>query len=563
MCSGVSQKWSRRAGLGPMLVICTVLPLALPAGSIAQDNQEQRQTAAELAPISAPVTVDGRVLFRVVGISAYPAAQRAKTISGRIKELARRRDISPDELRVVEAPHTSNIVAGERLVAGVVDADAQTEGVSLSRPVLAEVYKKRIAEAVRAYRHDRTARALLMNSLYAAGATIVIAVVLFLVPRAFRRLRGTIERRYKERISTLRIQQFPIIHAEQLWNVLRGALRTAQVAVLLIASYTYLYYVLSLYPWTRQLGQHLLDPLLQPLSAMAAGIVDSIPNLVFIAILVVVVRYVLKMARLFFSTVASRSIAIPNFDPEWAWPTYKIIRLLIIAFAVVMAYPYIPGSNSAAFKGVSILLGVIFSLGSTSLVANIIAGYTMTYRRAFRVGDRIKVGDLVGDVVAMRLLVTHLRSLKNEELVVPNSVILNSNIVNYSTMAGEKGLILHTTVGIGYEVPWRQVDAMLKEAAARTPGLLRDPAPFVLQTSLGDFSVTYELNAFCDSPSAMQGLYTALHQNILDVFNEYGVQIMTPAYEHDPEQPKVVPKDQWFPAPSLPGRQAGARNKSP
>jgi len=176
----------------------------------------------------------------------------------------------------------------------------------------------------------------------------------------------------------------------------------------------------------------------------------------------------------------------------------------------------------------------------------------MIYRRAFKVGDRISIDNVTGDVTERRLMVTHLRTIKNEEIVVPNSTIINSNIINYSTLAGSRGLILHTTVGIGYETPWRQVEAMLRLAAERTPGLLKEPAPFVLQKSLGDFAVTYELNAYCGDPHAMARFYTAMHQNILDVFNEHGVQIMTPAYEGDPQVPKVVPKEEWFQAPAKP-----------
>jgi small-conductance mechanosensitive channel len=211
---------------------------------------------------------------------------------------------------------------------------------------------------------------------------------------------------------------------------------------------------------------------------------------------------------------------------------------------------------------VSLFLGIIFSLGSSSVIASVIAGYTMTYRQAFKVGDRIQVNDLVGDVVEMRLLVTRLRTVKNEEIVVPNSLILNSHVMNYSTLAHSRGLILHTTVGIGYETPGQQVEAILRVAAARTRGLLQEPPPFVLQKSLGDFAVTYELNVYCDHPQAIERLYTALHQNILDVFNEYGIQIMTPAYEGDPEQPKVVPKGQWFMAPAAnPAPTDGASGK--
>jgi len=254
--------------------------------------------------------------------------------------------------------------------------------------------------------------------------------------------------------------------------------------------------------------------------------------------------------RLYFSGLEHGTIALAGFDREWALPTYKIARWLIIAFALVVAYPYIPGSGSEAFKGVSIFLGVVISLGSSSVIANLIAGYAMIYRRAFKVGDRILVKDLTGDVTDIRLMVTHLRTVKNEEIVVPNSEILNSYVINYSTLARSRGLILHTTVGIGYETPWRQVEAMLRLAAERTPGLLKEPAPFVLQKSLGDFAVTYELNAYCDDPTRMAPLYTSIHQNVLDVFNEHGVQIMTPAYEGDPDVPKVVRKDQWYLAPA-------------
>jgi small-conductance mechanosensitive channel len=179
-----------------------------------------------------------------------------------------------------------------------------------------------------------------------------------------------------------------------------------------------------------------------------------------------------------------------------------------------------------------------------------IAGYTMTYRRAFKLGDRIRIGQTVGEVSEIRLLVTRLRTGKNEDVVIPNSTILSSEVVNYSTLARKDGLILHTAVGIGYEVPWRQVEAMLLLAAERTEGLMRDPMPFVLQTSLGDFAVTYELNAYCDDAGKMPRLYSALHRNIQDVFNEYGVQIMTPNYEADPEKPKLVPADQWYAAPA-------------
>jgi small-conductance mechanosensitive channel len=284
---------------------------------------------------------------------------------------------------------------------------------------------------------------------------------------------------------------------------------------------------------------------------LGLGLVGMIPNLVFLAILTVVIRYVLKLIRALFDGLASRTLALKEFDPEWSWPTYRLVRFFVIAFALVVAYPYIPGSESGAFKSISLFVGIIFSLGSSSFIGNFIAGYSMTYRRTFKVGDRVKIGEQVGIVERIRLMVTHLRTIKNEEVLVPNSVILGAEVINYSSMAREPGLILHTTVGIRYEVPWRQVEAMLLEAAARTEGLCREPEPFAVPKELGEFYVTYEINVFCDNPRLMEKRYGKLHRNILDVFNEYGVQIMTPASEGDPHEPKVVPRDQWNPAPAV------------
>jgi small-conductance mechanosensitive channel len=354
------------------------------------------------------------------------------------------------------------------------------------------------------------------------------------------------------RIEGIQDKSLHIVKVEQIFRVLTGLLNLAWGLGLVMLIYGYLNYVLALFPWTRSLGRSLFSIAIDPLKTLGLGFVGMIPNLVFLAILVAVTRYTLKIIKILFDGLATGAVSLSGFEAEWAAPTYRLVRLLVVALAAVVAYPYIPGSESGAFKGISLFMGIIFSLGSSSLIGNIIAGYSMTYRRAFKLGDRVKIGQHVGEVTVMRLLVTHLRTPKNEDVVLPNSMILSGEVINYSSLARERGLILHTTVGIGYETPWRQVEAMLLEAAARTPGLLREPPPFVLQTGLGDFCVTYEINVYCDSPQRIPLLYAELHRQILDVFNEFGVQIMTPAYEGDPEQPKIVPKDQWYAAPARP-----------
>jgi small-conductance mechanosensitive channel len=503
----------------------------------------------------APVVVDGVVLFQVRGTAGYPAEKRAGEIADRIVATARDERIPVDAIKVREHALGSEIVAGDERILVVLDEDARLESIG-DRRVVADVYRQLIARAITNYRSDREPRARLVAAAYGLGAFAVLAAVLYGLRRLYRYLDVMLQRRYRRRVEDLQIKGFKVLHTEHVWNALRTAIGAIHFLVGLTAVYLALNFALAQFPLTRGFASSLFHLIVAPLVTMGHGLVAEIPNLVFLAILTLVTRYVLKTLKLFFVAVEAGTVKLSGFDAEWSAPTYKIVRILVIAFAVVVAYPYIPGSGSEAFKGVSIFLGVIFSLGSSSIIANTIAGYSMTYRRAFRVGDRIRIGDIVGDVTEVRLQVTHVRTPKNEEVVIPNSVILGGSVINYSTLARTDGLILHTTVGIGYETPWRQVEAMLVEAAGRTPSLLRSPAPFVLQTALGDFAITYELNAYCDRPAEMNRIYTELHRNILDVFNEFGVAIMTPAYEGDPEQPKLVPKDQWYAAPARPPEKA-------
>jgi small-conductance mechanosensitive channel len=232
-------------------------------------------------------------------------------------------------------------------------------------------------------------------------------------------------------------------------------------------------------------------------------------------------------------------------EPELALPTYNIVRVLLLLFSMVIAYPYIPGSDSPAFKALSVFVGVLFSLGSSSLIGNIIAGYSMTFRKAFRPGDRIMVDGQVGYVEEQKTMTTRIRTVKNEEIVMPNSVLINSSIINYSTKARQDGVILHSSVRVGYETPWRLVDAMLLTAADRTKDILKDRPPFVLKKALDDAAIEYEINVYCVDPMKINRIYNELHGHILDIFNENAVQIMRPSYEGDPDSPKVVPKEEW------------------
>jgi len=391
-----------------------------------------------------------------------------------------------------------------------------------------------------------------MGILYTLIDTLVLIAVLYLLNKLYHRGEARIEAWLSSKKVRIGIQSFEVVRAERIRMVLTFGLKIIRLFIFLVIVYVYFSLLMSFFPGTEAFGNKLFDYTFGSLKTVGSAIWAKIPGLIVLAIIVLIALYVLKLMRLFFFQVEKERITLKGFYPEWAKPTYKICRLLVIAFAAVMAFPYIPGSDSIAFKGVSIFIGLLFSLASTSFIANILAGYSLTFRRVFRIGDRVKIADFTGDVVEMRLSVTHLKTIKNEEITVPNSLIVNSHVVNYSSLAREKGLILHTTVTIGYDAPWRQVHSLLLKAAERTSGLLREPRPFILQKSLDDFHVTYELNAYTDKPLETAKIYSELHQNIQDAFNEHGVQIMSPHYEMDRGQIKVVPKERWYAPPAKP-----------
>jgi len=549
-------RWNQHPYRPLGLFLLVMMLVALPWTATAQETQASSQDnqAEQVSPVmlpTAPVLLDGEILFDVRGVSAFPAHVRAQKISERIEAFALDLSRSTESLRLVDEAEITTIYAGKKPLMALVNADGRLEG-GIERQILAQVYLKRIAEAVKEHREQRKPTNLMFAIFYALAATGILALGWWGLRWTFNKLDAAIERRYKTRVKDFMVYQVLIFQADQMWAGLRGTLKAGRFLLVFLLLYAYFHFVFRLFPWTAYLGNQLFNIILDPLRVMGKGFIGAIPSLVFLVILVIVLRYVLKFSKLIFYNLAIGRATFSGFDREWAWPTYKIFRMLVVAFGVVIGYPYIPGSSSDAFKGVTIFLGVLLSLGSSSVIGNILAGYTLVYRRAFKVGDRVKINNQVGDVMERRILITRLRTLKNEEVIIPNSEILNSHVVNYSSMAQEQGLILHVTAGIGYETPWRQVEAMLLEAAARTPGLLKEPSPFVLQLTLGDFCVTYELNAYCDRPNDMTKLYTLLSQNILDVFNEYGVQIMTPNYRGDPDQPKIVPKDQWFAPPAKP-----------
>jgi small-conductance mechanosensitive channel len=494
-----------------------------------------------------PVQLDENVLFYVrEGLKSLSAQQRAAAISKRIKEAAQDPLLKTESVTVSEDEISSDIVAGDQFLMAILDKDGRAEG--RTRQELANEYAAKIRAGIEKYRQDHSAQSILIGVLLTLVTTLVFVVLLVLLNRLYNKLHAAMVERTLSRLRTSRIQYLEVV----LRAILTGVVKILRILAVLWILYVYLNLTLSFFPWTRPLALLLLDLLVGPLKTMGQAVQGYIPNLFFLGVLVFVTAYLLRVIHFFFEEVEKGKIALPRFYEDWARPTYNIIRLLAIAFVAVVAYPYIPGSRSEAFRGVSIFLGVLFSLGSSSAVANMVAGVILTYMRAFKVGDVVEIAGSRGIVTGVSLLVTRIRTPKKVEITIPNSMVLGTHVTNFSSAAREGGVILHTSVTIGYDAPWRQVEALLLMAAERTPGLLREPSPYVLQEELGDFYVTYQLNVATDAPQKMNRIYSDLHKNIQDAFNEYGVQIMSPNYEADREVPTVVPKAHWYAPPAKP-----------
>lgn len=506
---------------------------------------------------AAEVAVDGKVLLQVRGIAAVPAKTRAQAIADSLIEVAGNPDIDAADVALVPRDDGGiEVRFGGQRVVNLFAVDAALEDVPLD--ILAAATAQRMRQAIIDYREARTPERLLRSTGLLVAFTIAAALLIWLVLALLGGIIKLVERRIKTQIERLEQASHWVIHRSQMWAIFGAVTRGLRLVAVVAIVLTWASTILGLYPWTRPLAKGIFALVLDPLSKIGNGLLQSIPDMAFLVVLVFVVRLLLRGLRTFFQRVESGWIRLENFEADWAMPTYRIVRTGVIVLAVVVAYPYIPGSDSEAFKGIGIFMGVILSIGSTSFISNILAGYSLTYRAAYREGDRVHIGDQVGVVVDVRAMNTRLRTLKNEEINIPNSIVLNSAVVNYSAYARKGGLVLHTEVGIGYDTPWRQVEAMLKIAAERTPGVMREPPPYVLQKSLGDFTVVYELNAHCDDVAQMNQHYSELHANIQDVFNEYGVQIMSPNYERDPEHPKIVRPEDFYAAPASPPQKVTA-----
>ena len=363
--------------------------------------------------------------------------------------------------------------------------------------------------------------------LLALLASAALVILLDLVRRALHRLHQQLDAWHGPDIESTSRGVLSAPRAAVMLHLLARLLATLVVSALL---YVYLVLMLRLLPWASPYAHTLENDLMSRLRALGHAFVLRLPNALLVVLVIAVAYVLVKSTRFVFSALAKQTVRVSGFYPDWAEPTYRIIRALIVALTAVVVFHYLPGSNSPAFEGVSLFLGFLLSLGSAGAISHVVAGAALTYTRAFQVGDRVQIGESEGDVTEKTLLVTRIRTIKNVDISIPNASVLGRQIVNLSSSAQDRGLILHTAVTIGYDVPWRKVHQLLIEAAQQTKHVLSDPKPFVYQKALDDFYARYELNAYTDRPLVQAQTYSDLHQNIQDKLHEGGVEILSPHY---------------------------------
>lgn len=521
--------WMKK--IGHTLVIFFVvllLTLTSPLLGIAQ-NPTQPENKID----GFPVMLDGKTLFFIRrGVSSFSAEERANTITRRIERIAQNDSIPIENLTIEQIPDDNSLYLSvdQEVILTVTERDAKA--YRSTPEVLAQQALQKIQVAIAQYRQDRKPEQLFKNIIYTVIATFSFLIISFAVIKISGKLFPFIRRLIESLTPGIQIGNIEIVSSSKISFFWLRVLRMIRLFILFLLTFNYATFVLRLFPWTRVFGESILGYFSRSLELVLSSIGKYLPNAFIIAIIIFVTYYLIRLIKPFFTAIERGNLVIPGFYTDWAKPTYNLLLVIIITLAAIVAFPYLPGFDSPAFRGVSVFLGLLLSLGSTSAIANVIGGIILIYTRAFRIGDHIQVGDVIGDLIEKNFLVIRICTPTNKIITIPNSSLLSSNVINFSISSRElnRNLIIQTTITLGYDLPWRKAHKTLIEAALETDHILKEPAPFVLQTSLDNFYISYQLNAYTNQPNLMVIIYSELHQNIQDKCNEAGIEILSPSY---------------------------------
>ena len=494
-------------------------------------KEEQRRSIDSLRTLApgVPLIIDDDTLLTFYakrgGVSAYDRTENAVNM---ILKIGKDLSLKNDSVYLFRSEYQTDIMYGEKVILSVTDQDALW--LNTERDELAKTYLSVVSDKIQSLKKEHG----ILQVTKRVALFILVLVVQYLLFKLtnylFRKLRRRIIWLKQNKLKSITIRDYEFLNTHRQGRILiflNNILRYIALLIQLMFSIPMLF---AIFPQTENLAMRLFTYIIEPIKMVLKSVVEYIPNLFIIIVIYYCVKYIIKGIQYIANEIESEKLKITGFYPDWAQPSFNIIRFLLYAFMIAMIYPYLPGSDSGVFQGISVFVGLIVSLGSSTVIGNIIAGLVITYMRPFKLGDRIKLNETTGNVIEKTPFVTRIRTPKNEVVTIPNSFIMSSHTINYSASARQYGLIIHTTVTIGYDVPWRQVHQLLVNAARSTKGIMSDPKPFVLETELQDYYPCYQLNAYIKDADKLAQIYSDLHQQIQDTFNEAGVEIMSPHY---------------------------------
>lgn len=499
------------------------------ADSVKLAQQKLRIDSLRKFTQGVPVVVEGDTLFYIYAKrGGHTPQQRAVMNATAITELGKRFNLQPDSLYLESSDIVTDLMYGDKVLASFTDQDGLWEG--RTRDQLAVDKRHIVVDKLKDMKKEHSLWQLGKRILFFVLVLVGQYLLFWATTWLFKKLKVRIQRLKDTKLKPISIQDYELLDTQKQVNLLIFLANILRYAFMLLQLVLTVPLLFSIFPQTEKLAYQIFSYIWNPVKSIFGGVVDYVPNLFTIFVICLAVKYLVRLVHYLATEVQSDRLKLNGFYPDWAMPTFHIIRFLLYAFMIAMIYPYLPGSDSGVFQGISVFVGLIVSLGSSTVIGNIIAGLVITYMRPFKLGDRIKLNDTTGNVIEKTPLVTRIRTPKNELVTIPNSFIMSSHTVNYSASARTYGLIIHVEVSIGYDVPWRKVHSLLLKAAQATQGVAADPEPFVLETELQDWYPVYQINAYITEADQLAQIYSNLYQSIQDVFAEADIEIMSPHY---------------------------------
>ncbi len=507
-------------------------------------RKERIDSLRRITP-GAPLVIDGDTLFVLYNrIGGRSPEVRVENIRETIKEVGMQLTFFADSIYIFEGEFTTDVMAGEHLVMSVTDNDGLWQ--NMSRQQLAEEYKTIIEAKIKELHSEYGLRQKLLGVLYVIGSMVVLGLLIWATNWCYRRWRYRLLRKLLRRTQPLTIKDYEVLNLHRQGVVFLTGFNVLRYLIILMLLFFFVPMFFTAFPETKSFTYTFFGYFWNPFVSILQSVLGFLPNFFKIVVIVVCFRYLVKGIHYLMNEIGNGNLKINGFYADWASPTYVILRFLLYSFMLVMIWPLLPNSDSQVFQGVSVFIGIIVSLGSSSIIGNVMAGMVMTYMRPFHVGDFIKYGDTEGFVIEKTVLVTRIRTRKNDVITIPNSNLMSSQTTNYTFSAKNYGIIVHTKVTIGYDMQWQVIRDLLLEAAHKTSHISKKPEPFVCVTALDDFYVEYEVNAYTHRSELLAAIYSELRQNILDSFHSNGVEIMSPhIFAHRNNLDVQIPQGQY------------------